>query len=167
MVELELLLVKSVDGLHVLHALLEDLHLLLELDLLLGLVIGVLRPQVLQLLRVVLLIQSTLVLEMLLKFAVLLEQPANLVLVVLEDLAALFVEGLLDVVELVAVVGTHLVELELHRGDQKVNVVVLVLQRVHILIVLGLQLLHELPNQLLLLIDDLTTGILLLLDVLK
>ena len=42
MVELKLLLVESIYGFHVLHALLENLHFLLELDFLFGLVVGVL-----------------------------------------------------------------------------------------------------------------------------
>ena len=41
MIELQLLLIESVHGLHVLHALLKDLHFLLKLDLLLSLVISV------------------------------------------------------------------------------------------------------------------------------
>ena len=65
-VELELLLVETVHGLHVLHALFEDLHFLLELDLLLSLIVGVLAPQVLQLLSVVFLVFSALLLEVLL-----------------------------------------------------------------------------------------------------
>jgi len=165
-VELELLLVETVHSLHVFHALFEDLHLLLKLDLLLSLVIGVLRPQVLQLLRVVLLVLSPLVLEVFFKFSMLLEQSADLVLVVLEYLAALVVERLLDVVELVAVVRAHLIELELHRRDQQVDVVVLLLERIHVLVVLGLELLHEPADQLLLLLDDLSAGLLLLVDVL-
>ena len=73
---------------------------------------------------------------MLLQLAVLLEQSANLILVVLEDLAALVVESFLDIVKLVAVVGTHLVELEFHRCDEEIDVVILVLQGVHILVIL-------------------------------
>jgi len=72
-VELELLLIESVDALHVLHALLEDLHLLFELDLLLCLVVGVLGPELLKLLRVGFFILRALVLEMLLQFLVLLK----------------------------------------------------------------------------------------------
>lgn len=41
-VELKLLFIEAVDSLHVLHALFEDLHLLLELDLLFGLVVCIL-----------------------------------------------------------------------------------------------------------------------------
>ena len=46
-VEVELLLVELVDSLHVLHALLQDLHLSLELDLLLGLLVRILTHNIL------------------------------------------------------------------------------------------------------------------------
>ena len=105
-------------------------------------------------------------LKVFLELPVLLEQPAYLVLIVLEYLTPLIVEGLLNVVELVAVVGAHLIELKLHRCDQEVDVVVLVLQRVHILIVLGLQLLHELADETLLLLNDLGACVFLLVDIL-
>jgi len=137
-VELELLLVEAVDGLHVFHALLEDLHLLLKLDLLLGLVVRVLRTQVLQLLRVVLLVVRSLVLEVLLQRAVLLEELLDLLLITRQDLRPLVVESLLDVVQLVRVVSTHLRELELHVGDEHVDVIVLLLERRHVLVVLVL-----------------------------
>ena len=46
------------------------------------------------------------------------EQLPYLVLVALEYLRPLVIEGLLDVVELVTVVRAHLSELELHGRDQ-------------------------------------------------
>lgn len=100
-VELKLLLIESVHALHIFHALLEDLHLLLKLDLLLSLIIGVLRAELLELLRVGFFVIGTLVLEVLLQLLVLLEEVLDLVLVTLEDLAALVIERFLDVVQLV------------------------------------------------------------------
>jgi hypothetical protein len=95
------------------------------------------------------------------------EQLPYLVLVALEYLRPLVIEGLLDVVELVTVVRAHLSELELHGRDQQIDVVVLLLERVHILIIFGLELLHKLADQVLLLGDDLLAGVLLLVDVLE
>ena len=51
-VENQLLIIESVDGLHVFHALLKDLHLGLKLDLLLGLLVSILTHHILQLLGV-------------------------------------------------------------------------------------------------------------------
>lgn len=65
-IEFEFLLVKAVDGLHVLHAFLEDLHFLLKLDFLLSLVICVLGAQIFQLLSIIFLIFRAFMLEMLL-----------------------------------------------------------------------------------------------------
>lgn len=166
-IKLQLFLIQAIDRLHILHALFEYLHFLLELNLLLGLIVSILASEVFELLGVVFLILRPLMLKVFLELPVLLEQPAYLVLVILEYLTPLIIEGLLNVVELVAVVGAHLVELKLHRCDQEVDVVVLVLQRVHILVVLGLQLLHKLANETLLLLNDLRTCVLLLVDVLK
>jgi hypothetical protein len=66
------------------------------------------------LLRIVLFILCSPVLEVFFRLSVLLKESADLVLIILEDLAALVIEGLLNVVELVAVVCAHLIELELH-----------------------------------------------------
>ena len=51
-VEKKLLIVQSVDGLHIFHALLKDLHFSFKLDLLLGLLVGILTHHILQLLGV-------------------------------------------------------------------------------------------------------------------
>ena len=48
----------------------------------------------------------------------LIKQLLDLILVPLKDLRSLIIEGLLDVVELVAVVSAHLTELELHVCNQ-------------------------------------------------
>jgi hypothetical protein len=74
------------------------LHFLLELDLLLSLIIGILGSQFFELLRIGLLIFRTLVLEMLFNLLVLLKEVLDLVLVSLKDLTALVVEGFLNVV---------------------------------------------------------------------
>lgn len=105
-------------------------------------------------------------LEVLFELLVLLKEVLDLVFIALEDLAALVVERFLNVVQLVRVVSAHLVELEFHRGDKQIDVIVLLLQGVHIFVILGLELLHELADEVLLLADDSLAGILLLIDVL-
>jgi len=55
-IKAELLLVELVYSFHVLHAFLEDLHLRLQLNLLLSLFIGILTHDFLQLLRILLLL---------------------------------------------------------------------------------------------------------------
>lgn len=80
-VELKFLLIESVDTLHIFHALFKDLHFLLELDLLLSLIIGILGSKLFELLRVRLFIFRTLVLEMLFQFLVLLKEVLDLVLI--------------------------------------------------------------------------------------
>lgn len=47
-VEIKLFFVKTINSLHVLHALLENLHFLLELDFLVGLIVGVVGPDLLK-----------------------------------------------------------------------------------------------------------------------
>jgi hypothetical protein len=106
------------------------------------------------------------VLEVLFELLVLLKEVLDLVFITLEDLAALIVERFLNVVQLVRVVCAHLVELEFHRGDQQIDVIVLLLQGVHIFVILGLELLHELADEVFLLANDSLAGILLLIDVL-
>ena len=103
---------------------------------------------------------------MLFELLVLLKKVLDLVFIALEDLAALIVERFLDVVQLVRIVCAHLVELEFHRGDQQIDVIVLLLQGVNILVILSLKLLHELADEVLLLPDDSQTSILLLINVL-
>ena len=167
MVELKLLLVESVNGLHVLHAFLEDLHFLLELDLLLGLIIGILASQIFELLGVVLFVLCALLLEVFLELSVIFEQVLDLIFIGLEDVDALLLESSLDIVRLVRVVSAHLAELELHGGDQKIDVIVLLLERIHILIVFALELLKELPDKFLLLLNDESTSLFLELDFLQ
>ena len=53
-------------------------------------------------------------LEVFFELSVLLKESADLILIILEDLTTLIIEGLFNIVELIAVVCAHLVELELH-----------------------------------------------------
>jgi len=53
-------------------------------------------------------------LEVFFRLSMVVKESADLILIILEDLAALVIESLLNVVELVAVVCSHLIELELH-----------------------------------------------------
>lgn len=91
-VKLEFLFVELVDGLHVLHALLKNLHFFLKLDLLLSLVVCVVVSDILELLLVLLLDILAMVLMLFLIFLLLLEQLIDLVFIRLQDLAALIIE---------------------------------------------------------------------------
>ena len=91
-IEAQFLLIQLVDGLHVLHALFKDLHLSLELDLLLGLLVGILAHGALEVRGVVILLLLPLVEVVLLNVAMLLEEVLNLDLVALEDVTALAVK---------------------------------------------------------------------------
>lgn len=113
-VELQLFLIETINCLHILHALFENLHFFLKLDFLLGLIIGVFRSQVFKLLGIVFLILCSFMLEVFFELSVLLKESADLILIILEDLATLIIECLFNIVELIAVVCAHLVELELH-----------------------------------------------------
>ena len=72
-VEVKLLLVESVDGLHVLHTFLQNLHFFLQLNFLLGLIVSILRLLVFKILRVLLFTLSFKFEELLLGLLVLLE----------------------------------------------------------------------------------------------
>jgi hypothetical protein len=66
-------------------------------------------------------------LEVFFRLSMVVKESADLILIILEDLAALVIESLLNVVELVTVVCSHLIELELHRGNKEIDVVILIL----------------------------------------
>ena len=72
-VEVKLFLVESVDGLHVLHTFLQNLHFFLQLNFLLGLIVSILRLLVFKILRVLLFTLSFKFEELLLGLLVLLE----------------------------------------------------------------------------------------------
>ena len=95
-VEVELLLVELVDGFHVLHALLQDLHLGLELDLLLGLLVGVLTHHIFELLRILRFLLLPLVQVAGLDSLVLLEEIFDFLFVAVENGTALAVKLALD-----------------------------------------------------------------------
>ena len=121
-VENELLIIQSVDSLHVFHALLKDLHLSLELDFLLGLLIGILAHDIFQLLGVKSFLFLALLEEISLDHLVLVEEIFNFFLVAAENGGSLTVEVGLNLLELLIVVLTHLTELVLHASDECINV---------------------------------------------
>ncbi len=113
-VEIQFFLIQLVDSLHVFHALLEDLHLGLQLDLLLCLLVRILAHHIFQ-------VTSVFFLELLaflqvvgLDLLMVIEQLVNLRLVAIEDGFALSRELSLDAGKLLRVVGSHLLELSLH-----------------------------------------------------
>ena len=91
-VEVELLLVELVNGLHVLHALLEDLHLGLELDLLLSLLVGVLTHNKLEISSILSLLLLSLRQVVRLNGAVVFEEVLDFVFVSVEDGSTFSVE---------------------------------------------------------------------------
>lgn len=95
-VESKLLLVELVDGLHVLHTLLQNLHFSLKFDLLFGLLVGVLAHDVLELLSILFFLLLALKQKVVLNTLVLLEEVLDLLLVAGEDLATLLVKFTLD-----------------------------------------------------------------------
>ena len=165
-VEAELLLVQPVDRFHVLHALLEDLHLRLQLDLLLGLLVRVLTHHVLELLRVFLLLVEPLLQVVVFDFLVFGEERLDFRLVASEDGRSLPLEVRLNRLQLLVVVVPHLAELALHAHDELVDVLGHLLDRLDVVTVFLVNLLLELTDQLLLVGDDLGAGRFLRFDVL-
>jgi hypothetical protein len=141
MIEFELLLIQPVNCFHIFHALLEDLHFLLQFDFLLGLVISIFGSQVLKLLSIILFVFSSLTLEVLLHLSVLTKETFDLVLILFKDLASFIVECFLNVVELVDVVFSHVFELLPHGLNQLVHIIILPLEGLDVLLVFDLELL--------------------------
>ena len=152
MVEVKLLLIESVDSLHVLHALLEDLHLLLESNLLLSLVVSILSSELLELRGVLLLLLASLLHVFLLKLLVLDEELLDLLLVLLDDIVSLSDKSLLNLIELLLIVSSHIKELLLHGVDEVINIVTLLLEGLNVFLVLAFELVHKVLDELNLLI---------------
>ena len=165
-VEVELLLVELVDSLHVLHALLQDLHLSLELDLLLGLLVRILTHNIFQLLRILRFFLLSLVQVAGLNSLVLLEEVFNLLFVAVKNGTALAVKLSLNLRQLLVVMLAHVIELALHSLDQRINVFRHLLDSLDVVAVLLVDLRLELFDELLLVGDNFSTGCLLSLNVL-
>ena len=165
-VEVELLLVELVDGLHVFHALFQNLHLSLELDLLLGLLVRILTHHILQLLRILRFFLLSLVQVAGLNSLVLLEEVFDLLFVAVKNGTALAVELPLNLRQLLVVMLAHVIELALHSLDQRINVLRHLLDSLDVVAVLLVDLRLELFDELLLVGDNFSTGCLLSLDVL-
>ena len=165
-VEVELLLVELVDGLHVLHALFQNLHLSLELDLLLGLLVRILTHHIFQLLRILRFFLLSLVQVAGLNSLVLLEEVFDLLFVAVKNGTALAVELPLNLRQLLVVMLAHVIELALHSLDQRINVLRHLLDSLDVVAVLLVDLRLELFDELLLVGDNFSTGCLLSLNVL-
>ena len=166
-VEIKLLLIQAVNSFHVLHALLKNLHFFLKLDLLFSLIIGILSPKLLELRCVLVVILGSSAHAVFLKLLVLQKEGLDLILVSLNDLITLSLELLLDLLELLVIIGSHVEELLAHGFDKVVNIVILLFERLHVLIILLLELVNEGRNKLVLLRDDLLASIFLDLNVLS
>ena len=165
-VEVELLLVELVDSLHVLHALLQDLHLSLELDLLLGLLVRILTHNILQLLCILRFFLLSLIQVAGLNSLVLLEEVFDLLFVAVKNGTALAVKLPLNLRQLLVVMLAHVIELALHSLDQRINVFRHLLDSLDVVAVLLVDLRLELFDELLLVGDNFSTGCLLSLNVL-
>ena len=165
-VEVELFLIQLVDGFHVLHALFQNLHLGLELDLLFGLLVGVLTHHIFELLRILRFLLLPLVQVAGLDSLVLLEEIFDFFFVAVENGTALAVKFALDLRQLLVVMLAHVIELALHSLDQRVNILRHLLDRLDVVTVLLVDLRFELLDELLLVRDDLSTGCLLRFNVL-
>ena len=117
-VEVKLLLVELVDSLHVLHALLQNLHLSLKLDLLLGLLVRILTHHILKLLRILCFFLLSLIQVTGLDSLVLIEELLDLRFVAVKNGTALAVKLPLNLRQLLVVMLAHVVELALHSLDQ-------------------------------------------------
>lgn len=165
-VKVQLLFVESVDGFHVFHAILKNLHFLLQLDLLLGLVVSVRRFLILQVLGVLVFLLGALLEEHFFRFLLSLKQLLNLSVVLLEQRFSLALELGLDFPQARGVVLSHFVELFLHALNELVDVLVHRLHRFDVVFVFALDGFFKLRDQLLLVRDDLLALENLLLDVL-
>jgi len=134
------------------------LHLSLQLDLGLVLLVGVGAHDVLELFGVLFLVLLALVEVLLLKDTVLGEEVFNLLGVTFKNLASLVVEFAFDELELGGVVLTHLLVLEFHVLDELLDVVSHGLHGLDVVLVLVVETALEFINQDLLLRDDLCAG---------
>ena len=165
-VELKLLLIKSVHSFHVFHALLKNLHFLLKLDLLLSLVISILGLEFLELISVLLIVLRPPMHTLLFQFLVLSEKLPDLLLIFLDDVISFSQEGLLNLVKLLVVVDPHIKELLAHSFDQIIDVVILLFQSFYVFLILLLQLVDKAADQVALLRDDLFASLFLNFNVL-
>jgi len=134
------------------------LHLSLQLDLGLVLLVGVGAHDVLELFGVLFLVLLALVEVLLLKDTVLGEEVFDLLGVTLENLTSFVVEFAFDELELGGVVLTHLLVLEFHVLDELLDVVSHGLHGLDVVLVLVVETALEFINQDLLLRDDLRAG---------
>ena len=165
-VEVKLLLVELVDGFHVLHALFQDLHLSLELDLLLGLLVRILAHHILELLCILCFFLLSLIQVAGLDSLVLLEEVFNLLLVSVKNGTSLAVKLPLNLRQLLVVMLTHVIELTLHSLDQRIDVLRHLLDSLDVVAVLLVDLRLELFDELLFVGDNFSTGCLLSFDIL-
>ena len=113
-VENKLLIVQSVDSLHIFHALLKDLHFSLKLDLLLSLLVGILTHHILQLLGVESFFFLAPLQKLGLNILVILKELFDFFLVACENGGSFSVKVSLDLLELLVIVFTHLNKLVFH-----------------------------------------------------
>lgn len=165
-VETKLLLVQLVHSFHVFHALFQDLHFSLKLDLLLSLLVGILSHHFFEVFCIVRLQLLSLGQVLCLDVFVLVEKGLYLVLVSLENSRALTIKVVFNCSKLCIVVLPHFLELRLHTNNKIVNVFGHLLDGFDVVTVFGGDLPVELLNELFLVVNDFDTSSFLRLDVL-
>jgi len=138
MIEFKFFFIESVYSFHVFHTFLQNLHLLLQLDLLLSLIVGILSSQLFKFLSILILFLLSLVHILLLKITMLLKQLFNFPFISLQNLSSFSDEVLLNIFDLSVVVTSHLLELVPHALDQLIDIVILLFEGFDILFVLVL-----------------------------
>ena len=116
-VEFKLLLVKCVNGFHVFHTLLKDLHLSFELDFLFILLVSILAHDVFKLLGVLFLIVLALCQVGVLEFTMFLEKTFNFICVTSKNVSSFIFKFRFNCLQLCVVVLTHSLVLVLHILD--------------------------------------------------
>ena len=165
-VEAKLFLIELVDGLHVFHALFEDLHLSLELDLLLSLLVGILAHDLLKSLGILFLFLLSLAKVHDLNSFVLVKKLIDFFLVILDNLSSFAVKFGFNVLQLLIVVISHFHELALHVHDQRVDIIRHTSDRLDVVRVFLIDLALKLFDKLLFVRNNLSTSSFLGLDVL-
>lgn len=135
-VETKLLLVEVVNSLHLLHALLECLHLLLQSDLGACLLVSLHGFEVLELGHVLLFSLLFLDLVLFLHLLVVVEQSLDLRLVSSQNVLSFVLEGFLDELEVVLIILSSVRVLASHTLNKYIDIVTLLSSGLNVLVLL-------------------------------
>ena len=147
-IEFKLLFIELVDSFHVFHALFENLHLCLQLDLLLSLLVSILAHDLFELLGIALFLLLTFGQVVVLNLLVLVKEIFNLFLIAAKNRSALTIKISFNRLKLLVIMLAHLTKLRLHAHDQGVDILRHLLNCLDIVTVFLINLSLKLPNQL-------------------